>query len=216
MLNNRKIGFRLVLGFCLMIGFMIAVIVVSINQMAVIHNDLERIVKINTVRLQKANTIIDVARETALAVRDIQLLKYRKESSEQIQKIRDMLSENREIYKQRLAEIKELTLEDDKKGHYLLGKIDDSGESARKLQDKVIELALTDKLNDATGFMLSKAYPTVRQWIKDCNYLIIYNEERNTFRYKEALKAMESTRIFMFMLGVTAIILAIAAAIFLT
>lgn len=216
MFKNMKIGLRLALGFGLVICFIIAIIVVSVNQMAVSHTKIDRIVKVNNVRVQLANNMIDNARETALAVRGILVLKYSNESSESTQKMKDGLSENRRIYSQNITKIKELIVKDEIKGVDLLGEIESAGDRARQLQDKAIELALAGKIHDATNLVFGEAYPAVKQWIKDNQDFIIYNEERTAFRYSEATKAQENARTTMFILGALAIALALAIAIFLT
>ena len=66
MFNNMKIGLRLALGFCLVIVFMIAIIVLSLNQMAVSHDKLELYCKRTNVRVQLANNMIDNARRSCV------------------------------------------------------------------------------------------------------------------------------------------------------
>ncbi|MFH0921372.1 MAG: methyl-accepting chemotaxis protein [Fibrobacterota bacterium] len=216
MFNNMKIGLRLALSFCLVIVFMIAIITVSIKEMAVNQAHLDYIVNVTNVRVRLANDIIGNARETAINIRTFLLMKYSNESNENSQRLRDGLSENRRMYEKSITEIKELILKDDIKGFDLLGKIEASGDSASQIQDKVIELALAGKVHDATGTMLSIGYPTVKQWIKDNQDFIKHNEERSLFRYNEATKAQENARTAMFILGALAITLAIAIAFLLT
>jgi methyl-accepting chemotaxis protein len=216
MFNNMKIGLRLALGFCLVIVFMIAIIVVSTNQMAVSHNDLKRIVKINNVRVQVANNMIDNAREVALAVRGTLMLKYDKASNEKILRMKDNWAEKWNAFDQNVANVKKMIGEEDAAGFTLLGKVEASGNAARQLTAKAIEMALSGKVDDATTFVFSKAYPSVQLWIKDNQDFIKHNEERTASRYNEASQAQENARTTMFILGLLAIALAIAIAVFLT
>lgn len=216
MFNNMKIGMRLALGFCLVIVFMIAVIVVSINQMAVSHSNLERIVKVNNVRVHMANNMIDNAREVALAVRGTLMLKYDKASGEKILKMKDNWAEKWDIYDQNVANIKKLIGTEDADGLTLLGKVEASGDTARQLTAKAIEMTLSGKADDATAFVFSKAYPSVQLWIKVNQDFIKHNEERTAFRYNEANQAQEHARITMYILGLLATALAAVIAVFLT
>jgi methyl-accepting chemotaxis protein len=216
MFKNMKIGWRMGLGFGLVLVFMIVLIVVSLNQMEVSDDKLERIVKINNARLQVANDMIDDARETAIAVRSLLLAKYRTESSESIQKIRDGIAENRRTYNEAVVKVKKLIAKEDTKGFDLLSKVEASGDAARQLQDKVIELAVAGKHGDGHVLMVREAYPAVKQWIKNAEDFIHYNEERNAMRYDEAEKAQANARTTMFILGAVSIALAVAIAIFLT
>jgi methyl-accepting chemotaxis protein len=160
--------------------------------------------------------MIDDARETAIAVRSLLLAKYRTESSESIQKIRDGIAENRRTYNEAVVKVKKLIAKEDTKGFDLLSKVEASGDAARQLQDKVIELAVAGKHGDGHVLMVREAYPAVKQWIKNAEDFIHYNEERNAMRYDEAEKAQANARTTMFILGAVSIALAVAIAIFLT
>ena len=216
MFRNMKVGSRLALGFSLVLVLMVAIIGVSLRKAQVSREKLERIVKVNNVRVRLANDMIDDARETAIDVRNILLAKYKNDSSESIKKIRDHLAELRRTYSESLAKIKELVPEDDKKGLELLSNLEASEAAARQLQDQVIELAVAGQHAEGTDLMTEKAYPTVKQWIDETDNLIRYNEERTALRYDEAEKAADVARTTMFILGVVAIALSVAIVIFLT
>ena len=218
MIKNMKIGLRLGLGFGLVIGFMIAVIVVSLHEMGVGREKMERIVKVNNVRLQLANDMIDDARESAITIRDILLATHNMntKSSEIIQKRRDYLAELRRGYAESAAAVNKLVSVDDAVGSDRINKMEASGAAARQLQDQVIELAAAGQQKEAIDLMAGKAYPTVKQWISEADGFIHHNEERNALRFEEARKAYEEARTYLLMLGAAAIALALAIAVFLT
>ncbi len=215
-LNNMKIGVRFLLGFSLLIGVMIIIIAVSISQMADSRDKLEFIVKVANTRIKLANTMIDNARETAINVRNIVMSKESKQSNDYIKRMRDELEENRKAYKQNFAKVKTRIVDEDTVGLSLIDKVEASGETAFKLQDKVVETALAGKTHEAFDMIFGVAYPSVRQWIKDNNDFIKHNEDRTTFRYNEAIQAQKSARILMFILGSAAIAMAISIAILMT
>ena len=95
MFRNMKVGSRLALGFSLVLVFMVVIIAVSLRQAQVSHEKLQRIVKINNVRVQLANSMIDDARETSITVRDILLATHtiNAQSRESTQKSRGHLAE---------------------------------------------------------------------------------------------------------------------------
>ena len=66
MFKNMKIGLRLALSFSFILVFMIVIILVSLNQIKVSQTMFDRIIKINNVRLQLANTMIDHTREVSI------------------------------------------------------------------------------------------------------------------------------------------------------
>jgi methyl-accepting chemotaxis protein len=216
MFNNMKIGLRLALGFCLVISFMIAIIGVSLNQIADNHDKVEFIVKTINVRVQLANNMIDNAREIALAVRGTMMLKYAGESGKKIQKMRNEWAEWWRIYYQNVAEVKKLIIQEDTTGHVLLSKIVAAADSARSLTAKAIDLAAAGKVKDATDFVFSTAYPSVERWIQHNQDFVKYNENRAAFSYEEVHTAQENARTAMFVLGALAIALAIVISFLLT
>lgn len=64
--------------------------------------------------------------------------------------------------------------------------------------------------------MNQQASKAVADWIIDIDELITHNEDRSIMRYKEAEKAQDAARLFMFILGTMAIALAIMISVFLT
>jgi len=212
MFNNMKIGLRLALGFGLLIGFMIAIIVVSVNQMAVSRNMLDRIVKVNNVRVQLSNTMIDNVREVSIALRTALLLK----DTEKTKQIRDKIAETRKEYDENLKKVEELTPRDDAKAFEIISKVKVSQEKSRMLNNAVFDLAVSGKHDAALDLMAGKASPAVGQLIEIIDDLIHYNEDRIASRYDEATKVQENARRSMFNLGAAAIAMALMIAVFLT
>jgi methyl-accepting chemotaxis protein len=212
MFNNMKIGLRLALGFCLVIGFMIAIIVVSINQMTESRYMLDRIVKVNNVRVQLANNMIDNVREVSIALRTALLLK----DTEKTKQTRDKIAETRKEYDENLRKVGELTPRDDAKALEIISKVKASEEKSRTLNNAVFDLAASGKHDAALDLMIAKASPTVGQWIEVIDDLIHYNEKRIASRYDEATIVQENARKSMFILGAAAIALALMIAVFLT
>jgi methyl-accepting chemotaxis protein len=207
MFRNMKVGFRLALGFTIVLVIMIAIIGVSLWQANVSHEDLTRIVEKNNVRIHLANNMIDDARDTAIVIRNILLATHsiNDKSLESAQKNKDHLAEIWKEYVESVATLEHLITKDDAKGFDLFRKVDRSATAARQLQDQVIELVEVDKYQEAVDFMTTKAYPAVKQWISDTDDLIHHNEERNAFRYAEAEAVVHYAFIIMSILGVAAI-----------
>jgi methyl-accepting chemotaxis protein len=216
MFNNIKIGLRMTIDFCIVIVFMIAIIAVSLNQMAESHKMLNRIVKVNNVRVKSANNMIENAREVALSVRGIMMLEFAGESDDKIRNMKDYWVESWRLYHQNVVEVKKLISENDTTGFVLLGKIEVAADSSQLLTSKAIDLALDGKVKYATSFVFSAAYPVVNRWIQHCQDFIVYNENRTGLRYEEACKAQDNARTTMFLFGALAITLALTMAIFLT
>jgi methyl-accepting chemotaxis protein len=216
MLKNMKIGMRLALSFSLILALMIVLIVVGINAMKKINAEFETIVKVENLRTQLANNIIDNAREVALAVRGTLLMKYNNESNVNIQKMRDGWTENWIEYHKNISKIKKFITESDTSSFSILNKIEADGDSAQQLTAKAIEMALAGNIHEATTFIFTRAYPSVKQLIQTANDLIKHEDERTLLRFSEAEKLYAVRRTTMFILGVLAIVLSVVIVIFLT
>jgi methyl-accepting chemotaxis protein len=216
MLKNMKIAVRMRLGFGLVIVFMIALILVMLNQMENTRDKLDHIVKVNNVKIQSANEMLGASRETVLVVRTVMLQKFRANADKNIQQLKDVLTEQRKIYHEKLAKYQEVESKDDTKGLDLTRKMKASGDAAQPSQDKVIELAEAGKHDEAADFMFKDTFPAVKQWAEDLRAMISYQEGRSAMRYEEAVAAQAAARTTMIILGAAAIALTVLIVIFLT
>lgn len=212
MFKNMKIGLRMGLGFSLVLVFMIVIILVSLSEMEASHDKLERIVKVNNVRLQLANDMIDGVREVSIALRNILLIKKIANTKE----MRKRIAETRKDYDENFKKVEEMTAKDDTKAWDIISKIKANQDASRQLNNKVIDLAMAGKSDDAIDLMNKEARPKVRQWIEQMDDLVKHNEERSAMRYDQAEKAQAAARSTMFIIGAVAIALAVAISIFLT
>jgi methyl-accepting chemotaxis protein len=212
MLKNMKIGLRLGLSFSLMLVFMIAIILISLNQIKVTQAMFARIIKINNVRLQLANNMIDNTREVSINLRNILLLKEIEKTLELINKIDSI----RNQYDKNFKELEGLITNDDAMSFAIVAKIKASQDASRQLNNKVVDLVMAGKYNEAMIIMNEQAGKAVSIWIKDIDDLITHNEDLSAMRYLETEKAQAAARSSMFILGAVAIALAIVISILLT
>ena len=212
MFKNMKIGLRLALSFSIILVFMIVIILVSLNQVKVSQLMLERIIKVNNARLQLANNMIDDTREVSINLRNILLLK----ESEKTLGLNNTIDSIRIQYDEKFKEFEGLVTNDDTLSFVIIAKIKASQNAARQLTNKVADLAMAGKYEEAILLMNQRTSMAVLSWINDINDLITHNEDRNQMRYAEAEEAQDAARLFTFILGAVAIILGIVLSIFLT
>lgn len=212
MFKNMKIGWRMGWSFSLVIVLMIALIVVSSNEIKVTHEKLERIVKVNIVRIQLANTMMNDTREVSISLRTILL----KKDSAKIPDLRNKIAEIRKEYDASFKKLQELPSKDPKNLFDLISKVKVAQDVSRQLNNRVLDLALAGKPDDALDLMTKDADPAMRQWIKNIDDLITYSEERNTARYDESVQAQAVAHTTMFILGAAVIVLSVLVVILLT
>lgn len=212
MLKNMKVGLRMALGFAVVLVLMVVLIVVSINTMAGINANLEKIVKLNNVRLAYLHDMADITREVSISLRNMLLVKDADKRQEQ----KNNIASVRGKFDEAFAKVEEMTPKDDTKAHEVIGKIKSDRDNARPLNNRVSELALAGKDGEAVDLMNREARPAVRKWINTIEDLKKHMEERNQIRHEQAISAYNSARILMFTLGGIAIALAVVIALFLT
>lgn len=212
MFANMNLSKRLMLGFGVLTLLLLVLTGIGIRGMAHINEDLERIVKVNAVRIGHANNVIDNLNSVAINMRNIIINdnpEKKKEYSERIAKFRAE-------YAKELKKVEELTTKTDAKSWEIIAKLKESVATSKELNNKVIELGMTGKDTEAAQFLSKTAAPAEREMMKQVEALIAHNMDRNTARYDEAVVTYHTSRNLMLGLGGMAVILAILTAIFLT
>jgi methyl-accepting chemotaxis protein len=109
-----------------------------------------------------------------------------------------------------------LITSDDIMSFNIVAKIKTAQDASRQLNNKVVDIAIADKYEEAILLMNQQASPSVAAWIKDIDELISHNEDRSQMRFTEVEKVQDNARSYMFILGAVAIALAVIISILLT
>ncbi|MGB9934183.1 methyl-accepting chemotaxis protein [Thermodesulfovibrio yellowstonii] len=213
MFKNMKLWKKLALSFSVLIVFMLGLIGYFFFSLNGISHDLDRIVNVNNKRAEAANTMIDMVRETVMAMRNILLIKDMNEKKKLLDRIE---KEYKPTYYEKLKLIESLTPSNDAKAWEIIKKVKAAGEKGFSLNDKVIQLSLSGKNDEAIDFMLKEAREPIRQWITDTNELIAYQEERNKLRFEEAVNIINQSKLLSIGIGMICTVLSIFIALFLT
>ncbi|HAM53441.1 MAG TPA: methyl-accepting chemotaxis protein [Nitrospiraceae bacterium] len=212
MIRNMKIGKRLALGFMTVLVLMAIMIVVSLKNMASIQEHLDRIVKVNNVRAEFANTMAANVREISINLRNAILEK----NAAKKQEMKSRIEEELKKYEEEFKKVEELTNKTDTEGLSLLVRVKETQDVSRKLDDKVIELEMDGKDREAVNLLNREARPTMRRWLDNLDEIVRHQHERSEMRYDESVKAYNSAKIAVFTLCGIAIALTVIIAIFLT
>ena len=184
MFKNIKIGTRLALSYGIILLFMVGIILVGMNQIKISEKMFDRIIKVNNVRLQLANNMIKNTREVSIALRNILLLKDSKMTTELIGNINSF----RKNYDEAVRTLEGMITADDTTSFRLVSTIKATREISRNLNDKVIELAQSGKIDEAIQLMNEQASKAVAAWIHDIDLLIVHNEDRSRMLFLEVEK----------------------------
>jgi methyl-accepting chemotaxis protein len=212
MLANMNLSKKLMLGFGVVTVLLLILTGIGIRGMASINEDLERIVKVNAVRVDHVNDMQKDINSIGINVRNIIV----NDNQEKKQEYNQRIIKFREEYAKNFKAAEELTTKNDAKSWEIINKIKESIDNYRTLNNRVIALGMANKDAEA-GMLLSKeAAPAERALSKLIEDLLHHNMERNTARYNEAVATYHTSRNLMLGIGTLSIILAIFTAIFLT
>jgi len=212
MFANMKIGKRLGLGFGLLVLLMAILIWVGVRGMTNIDDNLERIVKVNMVRIDMIN---DMNRDIANIGINVRNILYNSDPAKR-QEYTKRIATSREQYAEAFKKAEEMTNKSDTKSWEIITKLKEGIGHYRELNSKVTELAIASKDAEAIQLMSKEAAPAERVIEELIENLLQHNMERNKMRYEEAVATFKSSRNIMFGLGGAAILIAIIAALYLT
>ncbi|MEI7816901.1 MAG: methyl-accepting chemotaxis protein [Desulfuromonadales bacterium] len=212
MFANMKIGKRMAMGFGLLLVIMMVLIWEGVSGMASIQKNLDRIVKVNAVRIGLANNCNNQIAVVSVNIRNI-IMEADETRHPPLDKI---VADARANYDESFKKIQESTSKDDKKSHDLFVLIKEAQDHARLLNNKVDELDAAKKDTEAISLLNREAGPAVEKWKALIEKLIEHNLDRNKMRYDEAINGYIKSRNTMFGLGVAAILIGLFTAFFLT
>ncbi len=196
MFKDMKIKWRLTLGICVILIFLILFFVLSISSMNKMHTNLERVVKINNERTHLEYSLINDSREVSLNLRNMILQK------EKADDFGNNILKLRENYDSNLLKLEQLLDKEDLISIELLAKIKVSRDESRDLNDQVQNLINNDKNLEATNLMLTKASSRVNQWIADTDELIHHEEELSKINNEEGQNSYTRTLTYMILISI--------------
>ncbi|MDY0385155.1 methyl-accepting chemotaxis protein [Trichlorobacter sp.] len=212
MLSNIKIGKRMGMAFTLVLIIMLVLIWLGIRGMSHINSDLERIVKVNAVRINYINHMETNIQNIGINMRNIIV----NDDPEKKQEYNQRIAGFREEYAKAFKATEELTTKTDTKSWEIITKLKETVAASRGHNNKVIELGLTNKDAEAAQYLSKFAAPVERAMMEELEALLKHNYERNEARYQEAVATYNSSRNLMLMLGCIALVLSIVIAVVLT
>ena len=212
MLGNMKIGKRMTLAFGLLLLITVVLIWEGVSSMSDIQKNLERIVKVNNVRIDLCNDVYKDIDQISLNIRNMIIANEPAKLSEYQQRI----TKYREEYAANFKKVEDITSKDDKLSWDLITKVKETTALFSQLNTKVIELAMAQKDAEAGALLSKEAAPVGRKLSEEMEKLIDHNAERSKMRFEEANKEYEKSRNIMLALGVAAVLTSIITAVFLT
>lgn len=209
-LASMKVGTRLGAGFGLLLLFVTVLAAVGINRLAFLHENIDRIVNQDFVKIELANTMRDAVRYQAVALRDVVLqedLAFKKKELK-------LMREARKKYHTAEEELDKMVVATDAITY--LTKIKSSESLVQPLVDETIDFSLNDKHNEAGNVVRDKVRPAQIQLIAELEEMLGYFQKINQEAAVEAKQTYRKTQVAMIVLGLFAMVLGVAIAFFIT
>lgn len=203
MFANMKIGLRLTLGFFVVLALMAVLAGVGISGMSTIQSRLDEIVKDNVYKTKLINDMSESVHIVSRVTRTLILLTDESAMASEKKKI----DAAREAYNEAWASLEKTSASE--KGKAIRTKIRSDQVDARALNDKVIELALSNKPDLATKLLMEQAAPAVLKWQNALDENSLQQQENTKNDYVLAQEAYESA--FRLMLTLAGLAIAIGA-----
>jgi methyl-accepting chemotaxis protein len=205
-----KIGKRMALCFGVILFMMLMVVAVAFYNMNSIQDNLDRIVKVNSVSLSAVNNLSDDIREVSIISRNLFLIKGEDEEFlKRIDRHRTRLGES-------IKKLEELTSKDDTKGVELLARIKQEISVARDFNNKIFEFIKSGNHAEAQKILLTSARSAMRNLLNTTDEYAKYQFKRTEDHYAIAVDSKNNSIIIMAVWGGIATLLAIFLGIYLT
>ena len=211
-LSNMKVSAKLYTGFSIPVMLILVIILFGLYEMMQIQNNLERVVKVNNLRNELANDAAKLVRDISLRLRDILLVR----EDDVKKKYQKEIEAARKKYVDKLKKIEELTPNSDVKGHEIIASVRAAQEAAKDSNDKIAQLALASREQEAMELLLSTAGPAVAKMLGNIDDLAHHQQERSRMRYEESTKSYATARLMMFIVGGGTLVLVGLIAFFIT
>ena len=203
---TMKVGTRLSLGFGLVLVLLLLVSLLGVFNMSTIHAQLERIVNENTLKTQLVTDMSESVHIVARVTRSVVLLS----DEAAIRKEMEKVAKARAVYNQAVDQLAKLPATP--KGVEIRDRIAAQAKTTRPLNDKVLELALANKDDEATEVLMKQAGPLTQAWQDAMDEYAALQKENNQSAAAAATAAYERARLLMLILSGVAIAVGAVAA----
>ncbi|OEZ84931.1 methyl-accepting chemotaxis protein II [Janthinobacterium sp. HH104] len=200
-LTQFKIGTRLGIGFAVVLGLLVAVLLVGLYSMGQLSARTHDIVADKNVKMAAANTMSDNVRNITLAITSIVVAPTEALVQAELAKI----GESRKKYGAAKKTLQKKISTD--KETALMAELDAALKSGAPLNNKVIELRNAGQTDEAIAFLTQQAAPSLKRVLGALDSLVAYEGEQAAQAATEAETLSNSARASMITLGSVAVLL---------
>ena len=200
-LTQFKIGTRLGIGFAVVLGLLVAVLLVGLYSMGQLSARTHDIVADKNVKMAAANTMSDNVRNITLAITSVVVAPTEALVQAELAKIgeaRKKYGAAKETLQKKISTDKETAL---------MAELDAALKAGAPLNNKVIELRNAGQTEEAIAFLTQQAAPSLKRVLGALDSLVAYEGEQAAQAATEAETLSTSARASMITLGSVAVLL---------
>ena len=200
-LTQFKIGTRLGIGFAVVLGLLVAVLLVGLYSMAQLSDRTHDIVTDKNVKMAAANTMSDNVRNITLAITSVVVAPTEALVQAELAKIGDARKKYgtaKEALQKKISTDKETAL---------MAELDAALKAGAPLNNKVIELRNAGQTEEAIAFLTQQAAPSLKRVLTALDSLVEHEGEQAAQAASDAEALSTSARAFMITLGSLAVLL---------
>ena len=200
-LTQFKIGTRLGIGFAVVLGLLVAVLLVGLYSMGQLSARTHDIVADKNVKMAAANTMSDNVRGITLAITSVVVAPTDALMQEQLNKIgeaRKKYGAAKEVLQKMVSTDKEAAL---------MAQLDAALKTGAPLNNKVVELRKAGQTEEAVTFLTQQAAPSLNNVLTALDSLVAYEAQQAAQAADDAAALSTQARTSMLALGIVALLL---------
>ena len=197
-----RIGRRLAIGFGIILSFMVVLVVTGMVYLNLMDQTIERMVKVNNVKIKCSNEAKASLAEITYLVGRIVTTRDDAARADAKKKI----DERRTVYQQAIRTLE--AIEVNEEGKQLVAKLKEATSKGRELNDTVVGLALGGHAGEASD-RYGEVTERSEAYMVAADDIVRYNEERSQHHYTEAKNRSFTARLVFVALGIVTLFIGI-------
>jgi methyl-accepting chemotaxis protein len=214
-LSQLKVSTRLLVGFGLLTGLLLAVALISFYGLSALNDKLDEIARVNGTQARLANELRTSIQDRAIAMRNVVL--YTTASDRRAEA--DRVAKQGELYADAYQKLDRMFAEEagtDARERALMAALKQDEAAAVAPMNKVVELSLANDSIVATQLLLERARPTQRVWLARAAELANLEDEANQIAQQDAIDTYKRIRVLIAVIVAASVALALFTATLIT
>ncbi|MHB9837043.1 methyl-accepting chemotaxis protein [Paraburkholderia terrae] len=210
-LRNLNVSTRLLAGFGLLTGLLLAVALIGFYGLWALNGKLDEIARVNGTQARLANELRASIQDRAIAMRNIVLYTTASDRRAEAERI----AKQGELYADAYQKLDRMFAEEagtDPRERSLMAALKQEESAAVPPMSKVVELGLANDTIAATQLLLERARPTQRTWLARAAELADFEDQSNLVAQQDAIATYSRIRVLIAVIVAASIALALVTA----